>query len=70
MKKIDKDFNVVTGKETITEREETNAEKNERLEVEKEIATNKAEAEANAIAKSALLDRLGITADEAKLLIG
>ena len=30
---------------------------------------HKAEAEALALAKSALLDRLGITADEAKLLL-
>ena len=29
----------------------------------------KAEAEAKAVAKAALLDRLGITADEAKLLL-
>ena len=31
--------------------------------------TKTAEAEANAAAKAALLDRLGITADEAKLLL-
>jgi hypothetical protein len=30
----------------------------------------KAEAEAKAIAKAAILDRLGLTADEAKLLLG
>jgi hypothetical protein len=34
-----------------------------------EIKSSKAEAEAKAIAKSALLDRLGITEDEAKLLL-
>jgi hypothetical protein len=34
------------------------------------IAAEKAEAEAKATAKQALLDKLGITADEAKLLLG
>jgi hypothetical protein len=33
-------------------------------------ATRKAEAQARAAEKQALLDRLGITADEAKLLLG
>lgn len=35
-----------------------------------EIAAKKAEAEAKATARQALLDKLGITADEAKLLLG
>ena len=34
-----------------------------------ESEQRKADLEANAIAKAALLDRLGITADEAKLLL-
>jgi hypothetical protein len=34
-----------------------------------QVAKEKAEAEANALAKAALLDRLGITEDEAKLLL-
>ena len=33
-------------------------------------ATAKAEAEAKATAKAAILDRIGLTADEAKLLLG
>jgi hypothetical protein len=33
-------------------------------------AAEKAQAEAKAIAKTALLDRLGITAEEAQLLLG
>ena len=36
---------------------------------EAEIETKKAEAEAKAAQKAALLERLGITADEAKLLL-
>ncbi len=34
------------------------------------VAARKAEAEAKATARQALLDKLGITADEAKLLLG
>jgi hypothetical protein len=36
---------------------------------QEEIAAAKVEAEAKAIAKATLLDKLGITADEAKLLL-
>ena len=39
------------------------------LEAEKEKAKEEAEAKAKAEAKAALLDRLGITSDEAKLLL-
>jgi hypothetical protein len=34
------------------------------------IANEKAEAEAKEVARQAILDRLGLTADEAKLLLG
>ena len=34
------------------------------------IANEKAQAEAKAVSKQAILDRLGLTADEAKLLLG
>jgi hypothetical protein len=70
MKKIHKDFNVLTGEETITEREETAAEKQEREKAEADYALKQAEAEAKAAARQAILDRLGLTADEAKLLLG
>lgn len=59
--------NTITGEETITE-----LSKAEIKVIEANIAQNKidaAEAEAKATAKAALLDRLGITADEAKLLL-
>ena len=69
MKITEKEFNAATGKETITEREETAAEKAERLDNDKKVAVAQAEAQANATAKAALLDRLGITEDEAKLLL-
>ncbi len=70
MKKIHKDFNVLTGEETITEREETAAEKKEREKAEADYALKQAEAEAKITAKLAIADRLGLTADELKLLLG
>jgi hypothetical protein len=69
MKIIEKEFNALTGKETITEREETATEKAERIAFDAELDERKAEAEARATQKAALLDRLGITEDEAKLLL-
>jgi hypothetical protein len=70
MKIIEKEYNVVTGVETITERDETSQEEASRLERAAELATAQAEAETKATAKAALLDKLGITAQEAQLLLG
>jgi hypothetical protein len=70
MKIIQKEFNVITGEETITERDETAAETKARLDNAKQIAAEQAEAEAHATARQAILDRLGITADEAAILLG
>jgi hypothetical protein len=61
----EKIFDATTGEETIVEREENETEKADRLKSEARIA----EAEAKAQAKAELLERLGITADEAKLLL-
>ena len=69
MKIIEKEFNALTGKETITEREETAAEKKAREGFEAEVIKQQAEAEARATEKAALLERLGITESEAKLLL-
>jgi hypothetical protein len=69
MKIIEKEFNPLTGEETITERDETATEKASRLAKAKLSVLQAAEAEAKAIAKAALLERLGITEDEAKLLL-
>jgi hypothetical protein len=65
------EINCTTGVESIIEL--TDAEVAE-LEAQAEAAAAKkaeedAKAEADAVAKAALLDRLGITADEAKLLL-
>lgn len=70
MKIIEKEFNALTGEETITERDETAAEKKARETRAKEIAAELAEAEAKAAQRQAIADRLGLTADELKLLLG
>jgi hypothetical protein len=70
MKITEKEFNIQTGEETITERDETAAETQARLEYEAKVAVKQAEAEAKATARQAVLDRLGLTAEEAQLLLG
>lgn len=70
MKIIEKEFNVITGEETITEREETPQEVAEREAFEAEVAQRQAEAAAKAHERAALLERLGITEEEARLLLG
>jgi hypothetical protein len=64
-----KEYNALTGEETFTERDETAAEQSAREAREAEIAIAKAEAEATAAAKAALLAQLGITEEQAKLLL-
>ena len=71
MKIIEKEFNVQTGEETITERDETAQEKAEREELAAKIATLQAEAEAKAQAKAAAegkLATLGLTTDDLRAL--
>ena len=70
MKITEKEFNALTGEETIIERDETAAEKKQREAFEKQLKVEKAEAQVKAEARQAILDRLGLTADEAKLLLG
>jgi hypothetical protein len=69
MKRIEKEFNALTGEETITEREETAQEVAEREAFTAKQAALKTEAEATATAKAALLAQLGITEEQAKLLL-
>ena len=69
MKITEKEFNVATGEETITERDETALETEKRLARKEEEAQRQAEAETKATAKSALLSKLGITQEEANLLL-
>lgn len=70
MKLIEKEFNAITGEETITERDETAAETKFRLDTDKAVqvyAQAKAEQETK---KAALLTRLGLTEDELKIILG
>ena len=63
-------FDIQTGEETITERDETAAEKKARETFEKEVAAQQAQAQAKATARQAIADRLGLTADELQVLLG
>lgn len=69
MKITEKEFNVHTGEETIFQRDETAAETKARLDRAKEIAAFQSEAEAKATARQAILDKLGLTAEEAAILL-
>jgi hypothetical protein len=69
MKIIEKEFNVITGKEYITEREETLAEKKERELFLNKILKQEAEAKAKVTQRQAILDRLGLTSEEMALLL-
>ena len=70
MKIIERTHDIETGEIVDIERDETAAEKKAREAREKESAAAQAEAEAKAAQRQAILDRLGLTADEAKLLLG
>jgi hypothetical protein len=70
MKIIEKNFDITTGEEIITERDETAAETKLRLDYAKKVAADLAEAETKATARAEILDRLGLTADEAAILLG
>jgi hypothetical protein len=70
MKITEKEFNAITGEETITEREETKEETKARLDTEKAAAEAVAMASQRATDRAALLAQLGITEEQAKLLLG
>jgi len=62
------EINCATGEETI--REATKAEKDAAKLRKEQFEAELIEAETKAAARQAILDRLGLTADEAKLLLG
>jgi hypothetical protein len=71
MKLTEKTFDVITGEETVIERDETAAETKARLDRAKEIAVLQAEAEAKAQAKATAegkLAALGLTTDDLRAL--
>ena len=63
------EIDAITGETTVTELTEKEIEDREAIAAAKE-AEKAAEANAKAAAKAALLTRLGITAEEAALLLG
>jgi len=68
MKITEKEFNAITGEETISERDETAAETKTRLDNAKAFTARQTEAEAKATARQAVLDRLGLTTDDLRAL--
>jgi hypothetical protein len=70
MKITEKTFDVATGETTITERDETAQEKAEREAFVKFMAEKQVEAEAKAAQRQAILDRLGLSQEEANILLG
>jgi len=70
MKIIEKIVDIQTGEETIIERDATAQEIAEHQAFEAAFAAKAAEQAAKAQARQDLLDRLGITEEEAKLLLG
>ena len=70
MKITEKEFNVITGETTVIERDETAEETKARLDHAAKIEAEQAEAEAKAAQRQALLNRLGITEEEARILLG
>jgi hypothetical protein len=69
MKIVEKTHDAITGEETITERDETATEIADRETFEAKVAQDKLEAETKAAEKQQILDKLGITAEQAKLLL-
>ncbi len=70
MKIIEKEFNALTGETTVTERDETAQELAAREAREAEFAIAQAEAEARETQRQVILDRLGLTSEEARLILG
>jgi uncharacterized membrane protein len=70
MKITEKIVDITTGEETIIERDETANEKIARESYEAELAKKEAEAEEKVTARATILDRLGLTVDEAAILLG
>ena len=69
MKIVERTFNAETGETVDIERNETAQEKADREETELKRAEFVAEAEAKAAQRKAVLEKLGITVEEAQLLL-
>lgn len=69
MKIVETTYNIQTGQETIIERAESKSEEASRLELLKIAEAKEIANEAKATARAALLERMGLTAEEAALLL-
>lgn len=70
MKITEKEINILTGKEIISEREETAFEKEEREKAEAKWAEHLEQLEIKTSQRQAIADRLGLTAEELQILLG
>jgi hypothetical protein len=70
MKITEKIYDVQTGEITVIERDETAQEQALRLEREAKVEARQAEAATKAAQRQAVLNRLGITEEEARILLG
>jgi len=70
MKKIDRTVNAITGEVSDLERDETEAEIQERLEYETLTVKRNAEKFLKETARQKVLDKLGLSADEIAALLG
>jgi hypothetical protein len=70
MKRIEKEFNALTGETTVTERDETAQELAAREAYEAEVAQRQAEVTSRAAQRRAILEHLKITEEEARILLG
>jgi hypothetical protein len=69
MKIIEKTFDIISGEETIIERDETKEETKDRLEAEKIKAEAIAKAEQKSVEKTAILQKLGLTTEEVAVFL-
>lgn len=71
-KYVEEIFNIQTGETTLRDFTKAEADQmdKDRAEWAAKVAADKAEAEAKAAARQPILDRLGLTADEAAILLG
>jgi hypothetical protein len=70
MKITEKIYDIETGKETIIEREETAQEQATRETYEAEVTQRQTDIEAKQTQRQEIANRLGLTADELKVLLG
>ena len=70
MKINEKIVDIATGKETIIERQETDLESKSRLELNKKYAEFDQEINNKQELRLAILEKLGLTTDEAAVLLG